>query len=380
MVGEYVPERGRPIPATVRVLRHAAGGAKITRQGRRANQQRCNGAGRCWETCRAARVVSRPRGECDMRVPQVSERIKEAPAQALRGVFAGIGQLLLITDKLRNKTPQDVPRARKPEASEKATATSPAGQRGQTAAAPAEPAAAEPVASAPATGEAVTSDAAVTADAAVAADAAAADAAVAAEPPAKADAAKADAAKADAAKPAPAGPAGAEPPKPPKRQSPRDFDKTGNVRLIGEEEGGSALSATTPPSPAAPAGAAESATAPDPVIVPDPVTAPDPVTVPDPVTGPDPVTAPDPVTVPDPVTAPDTAPDSATVEPAGSSADSAPPLPNYDELSVASLRARLRNLDVAQVKKLADYERAHAARADVMAMFERRIVKLEAEA
>src|SRR5271166_7123523 len=92
-------------PATVRVLRHAAGGAKITRQGRRANQQRCNGAGRCWETCRAARVVSRPRGECDMRVPQVSERIKEAPAQALRGVFAGIGQLLLITDKIRNKAP-----------------------------------------------------------------------------------------------------------------------------------------------------------------------------------------------------------------------------------------------------------------------------------
>ena len=53
-----------------------------------------------------------------MRVPQVSERIKEAPAHALRGVFAGIGQLLLITDKLRNKTPagQDVPRARTPAA------------------------------------------------------------------------------------------------------------------------------------------------------------------------------------------------------------------------------------------------------------------------
>ena len=67
-----------------------------------------------------------------MRVPQVSERIKEAPAQALRGVFAGIGQLLLITDKLRNKTPadQDVPRARTPEAPAKATVTSPAGQGG----------------------------------------------------------------------------------------------------------------------------------------------------------------------------------------------------------------------------------------------------------
>ena len=91
-----------------------------------------------------------------MRVPQVSERIKEAPAQALRGVFAGIGQLLLITDKLRNKTPADtdVPRARTPEASEKATVTSPAGQRGQTAA-PAEPAAAQPVTSAPAAAETV---------------------------------------------------------------------------------------------------------------------------------------------------------------------------------------------------------------------------------
>ena len=54
------------------------------------------------------------------------------------------------------------------------------------------------------------------------------------------------------------------------------------------------------------------------------------------------------------------------------------PLPNYDELSVASLRARLRNLDAAQVKLLAEYERAHAARADVITMFERRIAKLEA--
>ena len=61
-------------------------------------------------------------------------------------------------------------------------------------------------------------------------------------------------------------------------------------------------------------------------------------------------------------------------------ADPGAPLPNYDALSVASLRARLRNLDVAQVRQLADYERAHAARADVLAMFERRIAKLETEA
>jgi hypothetical protein len=295
-----------------------------------------------------------------MRVPQVSERIKEAPAQALRGVFAGIGQLLLITDKLRNKTPadQDVPRARTPEAPAKATVTSPAGQRGQTATAPAEPAPAEPTPGKPAAAEPVTS-------APAPAEAAAADAAVAAEPAAEIDtakpatarrtpakpatakpttaksAAKPATARRAAAKPTPAGPAGAEPPKPPKRQSPRDFDKTGNVRLLGDEEGSSALSATAPVSPAAPASTA------------------------------DPITAPEAVTAAEPV---------SSAEPVSESADSEAPLPNYDELSVASLRARLRNLDVAQVGRLADYERAHAARAEVLAMFERRIAKLEAEA
>ena len=56
------------------------------------------------------------------------------------------------------------------------------------------------------------------------------------------------------------------------------------------------------------------------------------------------------------------------------------PLANYDELSVASLRARLRNLDVEQVRRLAEYERAHAGREDVLGMYERRIARLEAEA
>jgi hypothetical protein len=53
------------------------------------------------------------------------------------------------------------------------------------------------------------------------------------------------------------------------------------------------------------------------------------------------------------------------------------PVPGYDGLSLASLRARLRGLNVAQVRMLADYERAHAGRTDVLGMFERRIVKLE---
>ena len=305
-----------------------------------------------------------------MRVPQVSERIKEAPAQALRGVFAGIGQLLLITDKLRNKAShQDVARARTPEASETVTdtaGTSPAGHGAGTAAAPAGAAAAEaapalvdagptaeaaaaPAASAPAAAatapaEAVTESETVSAEPAPARPATTrrttakpvSDKPVTAKPPAKPATAKPatakpttprrTAAKAAAAEAAEA--AGEAAPKPPKRQSSRNFDKTGNVRVLGHE-------ADTPaPEPAV---AAEAAAA-------EPVAA-----------------APEPVV-------------------AAESAAAAAPLPNYDELSVASLRARLRNLDVAQVRELAEYERAHAARADVLTMFERRIAKLEAEA
>jgi hypothetical protein len=55
------------------------------------------------------------------------------------------------------------------------------------------------------------------------------------------------------------------------------------------------------------------------------------------------------------------------------------PVPNYDDLTVASLRARLRNLDQSQVRMLLDYEKAHAGRADVLTMFERRITKLDSD-
>ena len=192
-----------------------------------------------------------------MRVPQVSERIKEAPAQALRGVFAGIGQLLLITDKLRNKPPasQQVPQARAPQPSETVS--------------PAVP--------------------------------------VPADPPVPAA----------AAAPAPAAAVVPAPAAPPAPAADRDFDKTGNVRLLTSAE----------------------------------------------------------------ATAGDTAPAiRATAAEATPAAQTAPgaPLPNYDELSVASLRARLRNMDVTQLRQLAEYESAHAGRADVIAMFERRIAKLQA--
>jgi hypothetical protein len=54
-------------------------------------------------------------------------------------------------------------------------------------------------------------------------------------------------------------------------------------------------------------------------------------------------------------------------------------VPGYDGLSLPSLRARLRTLDAGQLRVLIAYEQDHAGRADVLAMFERRITKLAAE-
>jgi hypothetical protein len=233
-----------------------------------------------------------------MRVPQVSERIseriKEAPAQALRGVFAGIGQLLLITDRLRNKAPfgQQVPPARAAEPSRTATPRT----------APAEPVH----------------------------DRAPADRDVVTEPGAGQAASAPSAPSAPSTPRAPRAPRTPKIPAAPKTpKSPaapaeiRDFDKTGNVLLIKGDDAraGDEPSAATGPAPAAAA---------------------------------------------------------AEPEPAPAPADTGPPLPNYDELSLASLRARLRNLDVTQVRGLAEYEKAHAGRPDVIVMFERRIAKLEA--
>jgi hypothetical protein len=57
----------------------------------------------------------------------------------------------------------------------------------------------------------------------------------------------------------------------------------------------------------------------------------------------------------------------------------APPLPGYDDLSLPSLRARMRVLDAATLRAMLAYEKAHAHRDDVIAMFERRLTKIDAE-
>ena len=245
-----------------------------------------------------------------MRMPQVSDRIKEVPAQALRGVFAGIGQVLLITDRLRNKMPahQQVPQARRPERSETAAETAPEAPK----AAPAE--------TAPRAEKAA---------------------------PAEARAARAEkAARAEA----------------------RDFDKTGNVRLLaGTGAGaGDVAKITNVEEPTEVAVTEEAAV----------TTAGTEATAPglDVAAGAGEAAA----GAGEAAAGAGVAAAGAGVAAAGAG-EADVPLPNYDELSIASLRARLRNLDVAQVRQLAEYERAHAARADVIAMFERRIAKLEAE-
>ncbi|MDX6341605.1 MAG: hypothetical protein QOH87_1743 [Trebonia sp.] len=89
----------------------------------------------------------------------------------------------------------------------------------------------------------------------------------------------------------------------------------------------------------------------------EPEAAPEPVAV-----AADTTPEPEPATEPESATEPDTA--------------SALPLANYDELSVASLRARLRNLSNDDLNQLMTYERAHQDRPEVIKMFQNRLTKM----
>ncbi len=228
-----------------------------------------------------------------MPLPQVNERIKEVPAQALRAVFAGIGQVLLVADKIRNR------------AAEHPAATAPA------TAAPAEAPATAP------SGE------------------------------------SAESAKTDSSRW-------------------RSLDETGNVRLISEAD---QAAATAPPAQAAPDAAAPAAGAPPAEAAPVEVPAAEAAEVP-------PVEPAAEAAEEPPVAAP-AAEVPAPQAPAPASAPAAPggglPLSNYDELTIPSLRARMRVLSVVQVTALLDYEKATQGRAAVITMFERRLAKLEQE-
>jgi hypothetical protein len=232
-----------------------------------------------------------------MRVPQVSERVKEAPAQALRAMFAGIGQLLAASDKLRGKSATD-------EAAAEAKAAAPQTVTPETVTP-------EPVTPETVTPETVTPETVT-----------------------------------------------------PETVTPETVTpKTVTPETVTPE--------TVTPETVTPE-----------TVTPETVT---PKTV-------TPETATPETVTPETVTPETVTPETVTPEMGGGHVkllpgDAAPaaapaastealPLPNYDDLTIASLRARLRNLSADQLAQLVDYEKSHANRADVVQMFERRITKL----
>jgi hypothetical protein len=250
-----------------------------------------------------------------MRVPPVSERVKEAPAQALRAVFAGIGQLLLVTDRIRNRAAgqDDVPHPRQPE------------------------------------DETATAETAAQADAAAAAETAAAAEAAAPAETAQAEAAPAETMVDESPK--------AEP------QGEQRVPRTGNVRLLTEADAAESTEA-------ADAAAETVLEAPAAKKTPKPAAA---------KAAPKATAAKAAPKAPPAKAAPEATAAGAVPEAPASAAAAGEPLPSYSELSIASIRARLRNLSVDQVRELVVYEKAHAARADFITTFERRIIKLESE-
>ena len=164
------------------------------------------------------------------------------------------------------------------------------------------------------------------------------------------------------ARPSPAAP---EPAAPPARRS---LDQTGNVRLLSADD----LADEAPVAEPAASAAAPEAAAPEAAAPAEPAEPAEPGGSPKPPEAATP--APEPP-APEPQPAPAPAPPRAPA-PAQAPAEAALPVPGYDSLSLPSLRARLRNLDTAQLRVLIAYEQAHAGRTDVITMFERRIAKL----
>jgi hypothetical protein len=134
---------------------------------------------------------------------------------------------------------------------------------------------------------------------------------------------------------------------------------------------------TAPPETTTPETAAPEAAAPEAAVVEVDVVEVDVVEVAAPeVVAPEPVVVVTEPVVTEPVVTEPVVAETAAPETAVAGDAAALPLANYDDLSIASLRARLRNLSADQLGTLIEYEKSHAARADVITMFERRIVKL----
>jgi hypothetical protein len=269
-----------------------------------------------------------------MRIPQqVAERVKEAPAQALRAVFSGIGQVLLVADRIKNRAAVPdrarslaavpTPKPAHPAQASRGTATAVKDEtrwRSLDETGNVRLLSDEDVAPAKPSAEAVTA-------------AAAAETMRGAETaPAAGTATPAEAATPDETIPT-------------AETSPTA--ETGPTAESGPTAGSGPTAESSPTAGAAPA--AESVLADESA----------------PATGAPP--------------AAETAPSQQTAAKRTVHDETSLPVPNYDNLTVASLRARLRNLDPSQVRTLLDYEQANAGRAAVLTMFENRIAKLESD-
>jgi len=96
-----------------------------------------------------------------------------------------------------------------------------------------------------------------------------------------------------------------------------------------------------------------------------------------------PATKPAPTPTATPATKPVATPKAAKTGPAPRAAKAdpvavEPPLPGWDGLSLASLRARLRGFDAPTIRAMLAYEQAHARREPVITMLERRLAKITA--
>ena len=263
-----------------------------------------------------------------MPIPQVNDRIKEAPVVVLRAVFAGIGQLLLTADKVRSRAADQVWMP------ERATVPGPDGQtqsfpgphRPRNGTVHTKPAVTErPVmrgaAASPGTATAPAASAAPVAKAAK-------NTATAKITPVVGTTRTAPAGKTAAAPKAAAAPESA------KTAPAAKTTRTAKTAPAAKTTPATKTTAAPEKAKTAPAAKAGPAAKPK--------------------TG--------------------TAPRTTKSRPA----EAAPPMPGYDDLSLASLRARLRTLDAPTIRAMLAYEQAHARREPVITMLERRLAKISA--
>jgi hypothetical protein len=165
----------------------------------------------------------------------------------------------------------------------------------------------------------------------------------------------------------------------PAAKAPADTEAPAAATTPAPEEAAAAKDTATPETVVAETTAADSA-APE-AAAPASVAGPETVVAEAPV---EPEASPAAETVAPEAVAPETAepaasthPETAAAEvPAAASPSGALPLANYDELTVASLRARLRNLSNGDLNQLMTYEQAHQNRPEVIKMFQNRLIKM----